>query len=474
MQRKYLIFIGILVLAFLAGNFVEPKYFNQGIDFLNKKLSVNFPHFWTKPFRLGLDLQGGVSLIYEADLSNVEEKNRAEIMEGLRDVIERRVNLFGVTEPVVQIQGEKRLVVELAGIKNVDEAIKMIGETPYLEFLELRTEEETQKILEKIKELEGKTLEEAQKVKDWELALQNPYFKPTELTGKYLKRAQVVFDQTTYKSEIQLQFNDEGAKLFEQITERNIKKPLAIFLDGMSIVDTNGDGKIDAGDLYAPIVQDKISGGKAVITGDMSTQRANEIVRRLNSGALPVKIGEPISRKTVGPILGAVSLQESLWAGTLGFLAILAFIVIFYRIPGLLVGLSLLIYVALMLSFCKLIPITLTLAGIAGFLLSMGMAVDANILIFSRMREELKSGKSYLLSLEDGVKRAWPSIRDGNFTTILVGLILFAFGTSFVKGFAFTLVVGNLIGMFTAIVITNHLLKLFSKDKSPRRLWLWR
>jgi len=474
MRQKNLILFSILLLAFLAGNFVEPKYFNQGIDFLNQKLSVHFPHFWTKPFRLGLDLQGGVSLIYEADLSNVEEKNRAEIMEGLRDVIERRVNLFGVTEPVVQIQGEKRLVVELAGLKNVDEAIKMIGETPYLEFLETRSEEETQKILDKIKELEGKTLEEMQKVQDWQLAFQNPYFKPTELTGKYLKKAQVVFDQTTYKPEIQLQFNDEGAKLFEQITERNIKKPLAIFLDGMSIVDTNDDEKIDASDLYAPIVQDKISGGKAVITGEMSTNRANEITRRLNSGALPVKIGEPISQKTVGPILGAVSLQESLWAGILGFLAILVFMVIFYRIPGLLASFSLLIYVALMLSLCKLIPITLTLAGIAGFLLSMGMAIDANILIFSRMREELKSGKSYLLSLEDGVKRAWPSIRDGNFTTILVGLILFAFGTSFVKGFAFTLVIGNLIGMFTAIVITNHLLKLFSKDKSPKWLWLWR
>ncbi len=474
MRQKNLILFSILLLAFLSGNFVEPKYFNQGIDFLNQKLSVNFPHFWTKPFRLGLDLQGGVSLIYEADLSNVEEKNRAEIMEGLRDVIERRVNLFGVTEPVVQIQGEKRLVVELAGIKNVDEAIKMIGETPYLEFLELRTEEETQKILDKIKELEGKTPEEIQKVENWELALQNPYFKPTELTGKYLKRAQVIFDRTTYKPEIELQFDDEGSKLFEQITERNTNKPLAIFLDGMSIVDTDNDGKITFNDLYAPLVKEKISGGKAVITGEMNTNRANEITRRLNSGALPVKIGEPISRKTIGPILGAVSLQESLWAGTLGFLAILAFIVIFYRIPGLLAGFSLLIYVALMLSLCKLIPITLTLAGIAGFLLSMGMAVDANILIFSRMREELKSGKSYLLSLEDGVKRAWPSIRDGNFTTILVGLILFAFGTSFVKGFAFTLVIGNLIGMFTAIVITNHLLKLFSKDKSPRCLWLWR
>jgi len=470
-KQKYLILIAILVLAFLAGNFVYPDYINKGIDFVNKKLSVGFPHFWTKPFRLGLDLQGGVSLVYEADLSNVEQRNRGEAMAGLRDVIERRVNLFGVTEPVVQVKGENRLIVDLAGVKDINEAIQMIGETPYLEFLEQRTQEETNKILDKIKEIEGKNIEEIQKIKDWQLAFQNPYFKPTELTGQYLKNSEVRFDQTSYKPEIQLQFNDEGAKLFEQITERNVGKPLAIYLDGMSIVDTNGDKKIDNQDIYAPIVQDKISGGKAVITGEMSIQRANEITRRLNSGALPVKIGQPISQRSVGPVLGRVALEESLWAGIFGFLGILAFMIIFYRMKGFLASFSLIIYIALMFSLVKLIPITLTLAGIAGFLLSMGMAVDANILIFARMREELKAGKGYLLSLEEGVKRAWPSIRDGNFTTILVGIILFFFGTSFVKGFALTLIIGNLVGMFTAIVITNYLLKIFLGNKEPK--WLW-
>jgi len=206
----------------------------------------------------------------------------------------------------------------------------------------------------------------------------------------------------------------------------------------------------------------------------MSTQRANEIVRRLNSGALPVKIGEPVSQKTVGPTLGEISLKESLWAGILGFLAILAFLIVFYRIPGLFSAFSLLIYVALMLAIVKFFSVTLTLAGIAGFILSMGMAVDANVLIFSRMREEMRGGKTFSQSITDGLKRAWPSIRDGNFTTILVGIILFFFGTSFVKGFALTLILGNVVGMFTSIVITNQFLKFFSGEKIPKPIWLWR
>ncbi len=473
-KRKYLILFFIFILAFFAVNFSYPKYLNQGIDFLNQKISIGIPHFWDRPFVLGLDLRGGVQLIYEADLSSTATKDREEVMAGLRDVIERRINLFGVAEPVIQVQGENRLIVELAGIKDVGEAIKMIGETPYLEFLEQRPEEETQKILDKQKELEGKTYEEIQEIENWQLAFENPYFGSTPLTGKYLKKSEVSFDQTTYKPEIQLQFNSDGAKLFEEITARNVGKPIAIFLDGLSIIDTDGDEEITFNDLYAPIVKEKITGGKAVITGEMNIDKAKEIVRRLNSGALPVKIGTPISQKTVGPILGQISLEESLEAGMYGFLLIVLFMIIFYRIPGLLASLALIIYIALILSLFKLIPVTLTLAGIAGFLLSMGMAVDANILMFSRMKEELKIGKSYLLSIEDGLKRAWPSIRDGNLTTILVGLILFGFGTSFVKGFALTLVVGNLVGMFSAIVITNNFLKLFSKDKSQRWLWLWR
>ncbi len=473
MKQKYSILIAVLVVAFFAANFVYPDYLNKGIDIFNSKLSQSIPHFWVKPFRLGLDLQGGVSLVYEADLASIGDRSKSEAMAGLRDVIERRVNLFGVTEPVVQVQGENRLVVELAGVTNVDDAIKMIGETPYLEFLEQRPEADTQKILDKIKELDGKDTEAIQKVKDWQLALENPYFVATELTGKYLKASRVIFDQTSYKATVQLQFNDEGSKLFEDITARNIKKPLAIFLDGKSIVDTNGDGIIDNQDLYAPIVEDKITGGKAVISGgDMSTEKANQIVRRLNSGALPVKIGAPISQQTVGPTLGAVSLEKSLMAGLYGFLAVVLFMILIYRWPGVLASVALTIYIAIALALFKLIPVTLTLAGIGGFVLSIGMAVDANILIFARMREEIKNGQPLSAAIEEGFKRAWPSIRDSNLNSLIVCAILFTFATSFIKGFALTLSIGILVSLFSAIFITRILLMVFVGKRMEKLKWL--
>lgn len=472
MQRKYLIFSGVLLLSLLAGNFVYPDYYNRGIDFLNAKFSWHLPHFWSKPYVLGLDLQGGVSLVYQADLSTVSDKDDA--MAGLRDVIERRVNLFGVSEPVVEIQGQDRLVVELPGIKDVKEAIEMIGQTPYLEFNESREPAETQKILDKIKEVQEaqEKGQDIEKIPDWELALQNPYLQPTELTGKYLEKATVVFDPTTYVPHIQLQFNADGSKLFEDITARNVQKPLAIMLDGASIIDTTGDNKIDASDLYAPIVQDKITGGTAVITGNMSTQAANDLARRLNSGALPVKIGSPISQETVGPTLGAASLQKSLWAGIFGFLAVVLFMVIFYRLPGLLASVALLIYVALVLAIFKLIPVTLTLAGIGGFILSIGMAVDANILIFARMKEEIRQGKDVALAIKEGFHRAWPSIRDSNLNSLIVCAILFIFSTSFIKGFALTLSLGIIVSLFSAIFVTRILLMVFVGPRLAKLKWI--
>ncbi len=473
MAQKYYIFIGVLILAVLAGIFSYPNAFNKGIDFLNSKFSWTLPNFPSRPYVLGLDLQGGVQLIYQADLTDVADKSGS--MAGLRDVIERRINLFGVTEPVVQIQGDNRLLVELPGVTDVKQAIEMIGQTPYLEFNEERTAEESQQIIDKIKEIkeaQDNGSEDLTKIENWELALQNPYFKPTELTGKYLTKATVIFDQTTYKAQIQLQFNDDGAKLFAEITERNINKPLAIYLDGASIVDTNGDNIIDAQDLYAPIVQDKITGGKAVITGDMSTQKANDIARRLNSGALPVKIGAPISQETVGPTLGSVSLQKSLLAGIYGLLAVIIFMVLFYRLPGLLASVALLIYVALTLAIFKLIPVTLTLAGIGGFILSIGMAVDASILIFARMKEEIKQGKGLAPAIDEGFKRAWPSIRDSNFNSLIVCAILFMFATSFIKGFALTLSLGIIVSLFSAIFITRIFLMVFVGNWAEKFKWI--
>ena len=428
--------------------------------------------FPEKPYVLGLDLQGGVTLTYQADLSQTTDK--AAAMSGLRDVIERRVNMFGVSEPVVEIVGQDRLSVSLPGVTNVQQAIQMIGQTPYLEFDEQRTADETKQILDVMKQVQDAQTakQDVTKIPNWQLALQNPYFKPTELTGKYLTKATVQFDQTTYKPEIQLQFNSDGAKLFGDITARNIKKPLAILLDGASIIDTNGDGKIDNQDTYAPIIQSKIPDGRAVITGDMSDQTANSIASRLNSGALPVKIGSPISQETVGPTLGSVSLQKSLMAGLYGLLAVVIFMIVFYRFPGLLASLALVIYVALTLAIFKLIPVTLTLAGIGGFILSIGMAVDANILIFARMKEEIKSGKSLSQSIEEGFKRAWPSIRDSNFNSLIVCAILFFVATSFIKGFAFTLALGIIVSLFSAIFITRIFLMVFVGKWAEKVKWI--
>ncbi len=439
----------IIILAFFSINFAYPKYFNHGVDFLNSKFSLHLPQFWEKPFKLGLDLRGGSHLVYEADLLEIENKNYSQAMQGLRDVIERRVNIFGVTEPVVQVQENPpnyRLIVELAGVKDINQAIKMIGETPFLEFRE-------------VKENYQEIIENNQKVAETgEGEYQDP-FEYTGLTGKYLKKSEMSFDQTTNKPIILLQFNDQGSDIFKDLTSRNIGKALPIFIDGLPI--------------SSPVVQNEIPGGRAQITGDFTIDSARELVRNLNAGALPVPINL-ISQKTIGPILGKISLEKSLKAGIIGFLAVIIFLILFYRLPGLWAAFSLGIYVSIILSLFKLIPVTLSLAGIGGFVLSLGMAVDANILIFSRMKEELKQGKSLSASITEGFQRAWPSIRDGNLTTLIVAFILFSFGTSFVKGFAMTLGLGIIFSMFSAIIITKTFLQLFENTRLARLRWLWR
>jgi len=466
-RKSFLILSVIILLALAAGITAYPQPFNLGVDFLNSRLGQGFggqakiiiPKFPEISFRLGLDLQGGTHLLYQADLSGINAEDRKNALNGLRDVIERRVNLFGVREPVVQIEEQsQRLIVELAGIKDVKEAINMIGQTPFLEFREQKPQEEVDKIIAKQKELEGKSFEEAQKIPDWQLAFEEP-FTPTQLTGRYLKKAELTFDQTTTKPMVAIEFDDQGAEMFKELTTKNVGKPLAIYIDNQLI--------------SSPVVQEAIEGGKAQISGNFDIETARELARNLNAGALPVPI-KLISQETIGPSLGQDSLDKSLKAGMIGFALVIIFMVIFYRLPGVLASLALVIYIALSLSLFKLMPVTLTLAGIAGFILSMGMAVDANILIFSRIKEELKQGKGFLISLEDGFKRAWPSVRDGNFTIILVALILFSLGTSFVKGFALTLIIGNLIGMFSAIFITDNFLRCFAGTKLEKLSWLWR
>lgn len=432
-KRVYIIIASVFILAFLAGNFDYQQF-------------LNLPYIPNIPFKLGLDLQGGTHLVYEADLSSVAKENYDSSMQGLRDVIERRVNLFGVQEPVVQTQetaGHNRLIVELAGVMDPAQAIKMIGQTPFLEFREQK---------ENFEEI-NKRNEKATNVAEFEDPFQN-----TELTGQYLEKAELSFDQTTYQALVSIQFNDEGSKIFEELTERNIGKPLAIYIDGIPI--------------SAPTVQEKIAGGKAQISGNFTVEEAKALARNLNAGALPVPI-TLISQQSVGPTLGKASLEQSLRAGILGLFAVMAFMTIVYRLPGFLASLALVIYAILNLAFFKTIPVTLTLAGLGGFILSIGMAVDGNILIFSRIREELKQGKGFTIALEEGFRRAWPAIWDGNFTILIVALILFGFGTGFVRGFAFTLIIGTLLSMFSAIIITKNFLRVFQGTILEKVKFLW-
>jgi|WetSurMetagenome_2_1015567.scaffolds.fasta_scaffold18271_4 preprotein translocase subunit SecD len=682
----------LLVLTFTAGLIAFGNYYNDGVDWIAKKTNdyVQLPKTKFIPFRLGLDLQGGTHLVYKADTSQVPKGDEASAAQGVRDVIERRINAYGVSEPLVQVQkaaGEDyRIIVELAGVKDIDQAIKMIGETPILEFKEQGTPEATTAEAQKMKdenaaaqkkaeEALGKikvkgsdftkiaaqynesassskwidsenssvlaaklatlkvggvtgivetdqgytiakllgtrtaknqlTGEEKKQVKAAHLlicyqgsegctasttkeaayakikslqkiatsknfsqlvkanstepgaaqsggelgwfgagSMVKPFedavfgqkvgtisyvvetkfgyhliykedertvqeynvqtifvakaVKPvdngqnwiaTKLTGKYLKKAGVQFDQNG-RPEVTLNFDKEGGDLFEELTGRNIGKPIAIFLDGEVI--------------SAPTVDVKISGGSAVITGRGTVAEANILAQRLNAGALPVPI-TLVSQQTVGATLGKTSVDNSLQAGLWGVLLVALFMIIYYRLPGLVSVVALGIYTVLLLAIFKVwgvtllvllvfaavflqltggalamalaglvlliigcltmpslaqMPVTLTLPGLAGFILSIGMAVDANILIFERFKEELRSGKTVSRAIELGFNRAWLSIRDGHISTILTCLVLMFFSTSIVKGFAITLLFGVVMSLFSAITVTKNLLAL--------------
>ncbi|MBL7057893.1 protein translocase subunit SecD [Patescibacteria group bacterium] len=662
---RQIVFVIILLCGSLLVNFGD-KY-NDLSDKLSEKSNISIPKVEERSFRLGLDLLGGTHLVYKANIDNIPDTDRDNALEGVRDVIERRVNLFGVSEPNVQTaksNGEYRVIVELAGINDVNEAISLIGETPLLEFKEASDEarqlgDEEKAILEnynieaekginealeelvdsdfedlvlkysqdeatkenkgnigwitasshpeiinaiselelgavtknyitsqsgfeiykllekriktnpfdenkeekqvlashilichkdsesceselskeeayaKIKEVKTKVTAENfnelakvysdepgadqtggnlgwfergrmikpfedtvfnnQKVGEISYVVETKFgyhlilkhdeknieeynisrilirtmseqsivgvgntWKNTKLGGKYLKRAAVQFDYNDNSPEVTLEFDQEGSDLFAEITERNIGKQVAIFLDGYPI--------------SAPVVNSKITGGQAVISGNFDIKEANLLTQRLNAGALPVPISL-ISQKTIGASLGQDSMQKSLKAGIFGLIAVAIFMVFIYRLPGILAVVSLLIYGLLMLAIFKLWPITLTLSGLAGFILSIGMAVDANILIFERLKEELNSGHALSTAIDNGFKRAWPSIRDGNISTLLTCFILIQFTTSVVMGFALTLALGVIVSIFSAVIITKNLLvmvsgaELFKKNK---------
>jgi protein-export membrane protein SecD len=439
--KKILIIISIFIVTILLGAFVYP----DGL----KERGIELPHFFERPFSFGLDVSGGTLLLYEADLNNIESSDYASAMDGLRDVIERRINYSGVREPRVAINksGEKwRLIVELAGIKDIQEAIKMIGETPYLEFKEIRTEEEAKSILA-LQEEESRKEEP-----DLKIMRIDPYFKQTSLTGKYLKRAELGFDQNSLPI-INLQFNDEGAKIFAVLTKKNIGQPLAIYLDNYPI--------------SAPVVREEIPSGRAQISGQFTLPEAKELVTRLNQGALPVPINL-ISQQSVGAVLGEESIEKIAKAALLGFILVLIFMILIYRMPGFLASISLIIYVILVMSIFKALPVTLTLAGITGFILSVGMAVDANILIFEHAKEEIKKNKPMRISMEDGFQRSWPAIRDSNIATIISAVILYYFTSSMIRGFSVTLAIGVGVSIITALYVTRIFLQALITDRRER------
>ena len=441
-KRKTLFnFLLIIILAAVTAYVVYPK--NQGIKIQDYGISYSND----LKFHLGLDLQGGTHLVYQSDLSQIEENEKATALEGVRDVIERRVNAFGVSEPVVQTTQKDRLIVELAGIKDVNQAIKMIGETPLLEFKEEMIEEEKNSLREQFKD--SNIPEEY---------LSQFFYKGTDLGGKQLDRADVIFNPNTYEPEVQLQFNSEGKKLFAEITERNVGKRVAIYLDGMPI--------------SIPVVNEPITDGRAVISGNFSVDEAKTLVQRLNAGALPVPI-ELISQQTVDASLGKDSIEKSIIAALIGFILLSLFMIIYYRMQGVIAVIALTIYALLVLSIFKFIPITLTLSGIAGFILSVGMAVDANVLIFERIKEEIRKGKPVTIAINEGFSRAWNSIFDSNVSTIITCIILAYFGTSIIEGFAITLGIGVVLSMFSAMFITKTLLKVMAMTRLRKNLWLF-
>jgi preprotein translocase subunit SecD len=435
MIKYRIIAVLIILLSSLLGYFIYSSEISENSKF---------------KFKYGLDLNGGTSLIYRADVSQLEPNDIDNAMDTLRRTIERRVNIFGVSEPLVQTEtgssfseekDKHRLVVELPGVTNTQEAIDSIGKTPLLEFRLMREDIDPIKVQEQIAQLEN--LED---IKAYVLST----YQPAVLTGGNLARANLVFDPTTRRPLVTLDFDSEGNKIFEQVTGNNIGKQLAIFLDGVII--------------SSPVIQSKISGGSAQINGDFTPEEGRDLVNNLNFGALPVPI-ELINTQTVGATLGQQTLILGAQALLLSIMFVIVFMIVFYRLPGLIAGISLVTYVFLMLGIFKLIPVVLTGAGIAGFVLSLGMAVDANILIFERIKEELDKGRTLIDSIKDGFTNAWSSIRDGNITSIIAAVIMYWFSdVSLVKGFALVFGLGVMLSMFSAMVVSKMLMLAIAKQ----------
>lgn len=385
----------------------------------------------------GLDLQGGTQIVLEAQIQDVPESERTAVLESAKAVIARRIDLYGISESVVQTAKNNqayRLIVELPGVTNVNEARSLIGQTAKLEFWEMPQNQLVEDAL---------TEPESQQIQP----------QPTDLTGQDLQKAAVEFDQQTGEPVVSLVFTDVGRDKFAEITKRNVGQRVGIYLDGTP--------------LTVPVVQVPITDGRAIISGNMEVKEAKQLAISLNAGALPV--GLVIVKETnIGATLGKESVSASVRAGLAGLLAVAVFMIVVYRKLGIIADSALIIYGLITLAVYKLFPITLTLPGIAGFLLSIGMATDANILIFERLREELARGLPLRAAVELGFGRAWDSIKDANVTTLLVAFILynpfewqFLNTSGMVRGFALTLTIGILISLFTGIVVSRTLIRMF-------------
>ncbi len=434
-RRNTLTFIITLIIFALALSVVLPV--DQGV--LGKR-----------GMRLGLDLQGGLHIVYKADLSQVAAGEETEAIEGAIAVIERRVDVFGVTEPVIQRQGEDRILVELPGVSEAEKAKRLIGQTALLEFGELIEEGE-----------EARWVNERG---EWKPAAATINGQEKTLSSNYFKERTYIDRDNLGRTLLHFEWNEEGKKLCEQITPSVLHKPLGIFL---------GDEAIRGEDNHpiAPIVKDALE--RCGVIEGLSFNEATELSELLNAGRIPIPL-TPIYEQTVSPILGADFIDMSVKAGIIGIILVMLFMIIYYRLPGVLATLALAFYGASVLAIFKLIPVTLTLAGLGGFVLSIGMAVDANVLIFERMKEEFRTGRTLGAAIEAGFNRAWTAIRDSNVTTFIVCGILYWMGSILiagapVKGFAATLFIGVAVSMFTAIVVTRTLLRLFVGTRLAQR-----
>lgn len=454
LQRPVARFVLIVVMMVIAGLVVLPQQWSittpavLGLPAFGP-LSFSSPVFslpgstqqfsLSPPLKQGLDIRGGVQVTIGLETSELPATERAQAAEAAREVITRRVDLYGIAEPVVQTvqQGDNyRLLIELPGVSDPSQAVVLVGQTAQLEFA---------------------------LINDAVIASESGSFlTETALTGALLKRATVQFNQQTGVPEVGIEFNPEGTTEFGKITEANQGKRLAILLDGAP--------------LMAPTINEPIYGGAAVISGQFTPEEAKQLSIQLSAGALPVPI-TILEQKTIGASLGSQAVQESIYAGLIGLGLVLVFMIAIYRWQGVIACIALLLYAVFTLAVYKILGVTLSLPGIAGLILSVGMAVDANILIFERMKEELRLAKPFAVSMELGFGKAWESIKDANIVTIFTALVLinplnlsYLNTSGAVRGFGLTLLVGVVLGLFTGIFVTRTLMRLFLKEPAKGKL----